>query len=316
MKIRDHLLVADDGAPVPFVGTPNVGGTLKPTWLVMHFTAGSSAKESIRWLANPQAKASAHIVIARDGKVTQMVPFNRVAWHAGKSTWQGVAGLNRHSIGIELDNAGRLTRKGDTWTAAFGGKFPASQVLQATHRNETQPSGWQTYTQAQMDAAREIAALLVKTYGLKDVIGHDDISPGRKADPGPAFPMAEFRARVLGTDAQPARPDAKPERPEKPSAPMDEPAGTAVSLAFFAVTASKLNVRAGPDASHPMVAGSPVPRGTVVQGLADQGPWKKVLVHGSVRGETGITGWVSERYLKPVVPALKVVGAPEPVPAG
>jgi N-acetylmuramoyl-L-alanine amidase len=311
MKIQNHLLVEDDGTPVPFVRTPNVGGALKPTWLVMHYTAGSSAKESINWMANPQAKASAHIVIARDGRLTQMVPFNRVAWHAGKSGWQGVNGLNRHSIGIELDNAGRLTRKGSAWTAAFGGRFPESQVLEATHKNETQPSGWQTYTKAQLDAAREVATLIVQAYGLKDVIGHDDISPGRKADPGPAFPMAEFRARVLaGVDPQ------QPARPEEKPATVEAPAATAISLAFFAVTASRLNIRGGPGTSHPKVDGSPVPRGTIVQELADEGAWKKVLVHGTVRGETGITGWVSARYLKPAVPILKVVGTPEPAPAG
>ena len=86
MKVVNHLLVNDDGSAVPFVKTPNVGGEYKPTILVMHFTAGSSAKESINWLANPQAKASAHIVIGKDGKVTQMVPFNRVPWHSGHGT--------------------------------------------------------------------------------------------------------------------------------------------------------------------------------------------------------------------------------------
>jgi N-acetylmuramoyl-L-alanine amidase len=312
MKIQNHLLFRDDGTQYPFRKTPNqgVGGNpnvvLKPTWLVMHYTASGSAKEALDWLASKQSQASAHVVIARDGTITQMVPFDRVSWHAGKSLWQGVNGLNSHSIGIELDNAGRLQQKAGAWVAEVSGKKIAdADVRVAAHKHRPDKQlGWQTYTQAQLDAARQLAALLVKTYGLKDVIGHDDIRTEfirvngevvngkkveRKWDPGPAFDMAAFRAAVLGG--------------------VDLPQPAAPAAAFFSVTASSLNVRSGPGAGNPTVAGSPLAQGTVVQGLADQGDWKRIVVQGG-----GVTGWVSAKFLQPVVPALKIAG--EPTPAG
>jgi len=296
MKIVNHLLTNDDGKAVRFVKTPNMGGELKPTLLVMHFTAGSSANESINWLANPEARASAHLVIGRDGKITQQVPFNRVAWHAGKSEWKGIMGLNSHAIGIELDNPGRMVKKGDRWAAStFGGSFADSDVLVATHKNEKTPSGWFRYPEAQLAVAREVARAIVQAYGLKEVVGHEDISPGRKVDPGPAFPMAAFRAAVLGT-AAPAQP-AAPARPGQPTA------------AFFAVT-EELNIRSGPGASNPLVNGGPLPAGTVVQGFEDSGTWKRVAVQGTVHGVAGVTGWVSARFLKTAVRLPRLAGQP------
>ena len=123
MKITDHRLFKDDDAPYPFVGSPNSSGDLTHEYLVMHYTAGRSAEESIKWLANAAAKASAHRVIGRDGSITQLVPFNIKAWHAGISSWEGRSGLNSYSIGIELDNAGRLTRHGSKWRAWFGEEY-------------------------------------------------------------------------------------------------------------------------------------------------------------------------------------------------
>jgi N-acetylmuramoyl-L-alanine amidase len=298
MKVVNHLLVNDDGSAVSFVKTPNVGGEYKPTILVMHFTAGSSAKESISWLANAQAKASAHIVIGKDGKVTQMVPFNRVAWHAGKSEWKGIVGLNSHSIGIELDNAGRMVKKGGGWVAdTFGGKFADADVLEATHKNEKQACGWHRYPEAQLAAARAVAKAIIQAYGIKEVIGHDDISPGRKCDPGPAFPMAEFRAAVMGgapAAAQPAQP---------------QPAQPKPASAFFTVT-EELNIRSGPGGSNPTVNGGPLPAGTLVQGFEDSGSWKRVAVQGPVRGVNGVTGWVSAKFLKPAVQVPGLAGQP------
>jgi len=164
----------------------------------MHFTAGRSAIESVEWLANRKAKASAHVVIGRDGSITQLVPFDRVAWHAGASSWEGLEGLNNYSLGIELDNAGRLTRQGEHWRAWFGGTYDDSEVIQAVHKHETSLCGWHDYSPAQIDAALQVAGLLVDKYALRDVVGHEDIAPLRKCDPGPAFPMASFRSRLMG----------------------------------------------------------------------------------------------------------------------
>ena len=108
MKIDNHRLIADNGQPVRYVETPNHGGVMTPEYLVMHYTAGSSAESAVAWLCNPEAKASAHLVIGRDGSITQLAAFNRSAWHAGQSRWAGRNSLNAFSIGIELDNAGKL----------------------------------------------------------------------------------------------------------------------------------------------------------------------------------------------------------------
>lgn len=95
MKILRHRLQHDDGAPVPFENSPNQRGGLDAKYLIIHYTAGSSADSSVRWLTNPASEASAHLVIGRDGSITQLVAFDRVAWHAGKSRWHGLASLNK-----------------------------------------------------------------------------------------------------------------------------------------------------------------------------------------------------------------------------
>lgn len=273
MKIVDHRLVKDDGTPYPFVKTPNVGGKVVHRFLVMHYTAGRNARESIDFLATKKAAASAHVVIGRDGKITQMVPFDRVAWHAGKSRWEGIVGLNAYSLGIELDNAGKLKRAGGKWRAVFGAVIPDAEVAEAVHKNEKKEGivrGWHEYAPKQLEAALELAALLVSHYGLKDVIGHDDISPGRKQDPGPAFPMESFRVRAMG------RQDDLP--------------------VVFEVQ-EELNIRQGPGSGHPRVTGGPLPVGTRVRVLEESGGWRRVEVLGTVNGVADLQGWVSARFL-------------------
>lgn len=197
-----------DGKPVPYRASPNIGGTLKPEYLVMHYTADDRAAGAIAWLCDPRAKASAHLVIDQAGAVTQLVPLDRVAWHAGVSKWAGRSGCNNFTIGVELVNAGPLNKRGDgKYATALGGTVvPASSVVIAAHKNGGPERAWQTYPPAQIAAAMEIAGALVAAYGLRDVIGHEDIAPARKADPGPAFPMASFRARVIGRAADKAPP--------------------------------------------------------------------------------------------------------------
>ena len=75
--------------------------------IILHYTAGVSAQSSPRYLARPDVKASAHLVIGRLGKIIQLVSFDVEAWHAGQSSYAGRTCLNRFSIGIELDNLGR-----------------------------------------------------------------------------------------------------------------------------------------------------------------------------------------------------------------
>lgn len=289
MKIVKHRLVKDNGTPYPFVSTPNVGGKVDPRYLVMHYTAGRSARESIDFLATKAAKASAHVVIGRDGAITQMVPFDRVAWHAGKSQWEGISGLNSHSLGIELDNAGLMKRTSSgKWLAWFGATYPESEVAEAMHKNEKDEGvvrGWHEYTPKQLEAALELAALLVSTYGIRDVIGHDDISPGRKQDPGPVFPMASFRSKVMG------RKDDQPD---------------------VFVVGEVLNIRQGPGSSFPLLPGGPLPAGTRVDVLEENGSWRRVDVLDTVGGAMDLQGWVHGRFLSRApnarIPALEIKG--------
>jgi N-acetylmuramoyl-L-alanine amidase len=201
MQIKNHLIEAQVGEqPIVIKPTPNVvkSASFKPTYLIIHFTAGRNAESSVNWLTNPDAKASVHLVIGRDGKIYQLAPFNVITWHAGASNWMGLDGLNQHSIGIELDNAGRLEKQGNTWLSWFKGQYNAEDVLVAKHKHWDKEEGWHEYTEAQIESCLEVSKLIVKEYKLQDVLGHDDIAPYRKVDPGPAFPMENFRSQLFG----------------------------------------------------------------------------------------------------------------------
>ncbi len=272
MKIENHRLIGNDGQPVAFESSPNKGGSLDPEFLIMHFTAGRSAATSIGWFMNPSAGASAHLVIGRDGAITQLVPFDRVAWHAGKSTWGELTGLNQHSIGIELDNAGKLVQKNGKWTAWFGATYPATEVHVAKHKNESSEVGWHIYPEKQLEVAAEVAATLMQHYGLRDLLGHEDISPGRKNDPGPAFPMGSFKGAGEGRAGD--RED-------------------------FYVTSEELNIRTGPGTQHPTVIPKPLPPKTLVTPLARDGKWWQVDVEDTVEGIMDLQGWVHSGFLRP-----------------
>lgn len=199
MKVVNHRLQPEGSAfKIGFTASPNKGGALAPKYLIIHFTAGGSAGSSINWFKNPAAKASAHLVIDRNtGDITQMVDFNAVAWHAGKSKWKTITGLNSCSIGIELDNAGQLTRSGSQYLAWFKTPYPAEDVFTSTDAKGKE-SYWHEYSEKQMASLLEAASALHAQYNFTDILGHSDIAPGRKTDPGPAFPMASFKARILG----------------------------------------------------------------------------------------------------------------------
>lgn len=197
-SIKNHRLLLE-GADVPFVQSPNGGAPLVATYLVLHYTAGTTAAGAINWFKNPAAQASAHLVLERDGSVTQMMPFNKVAWHAGKSSWNGLEGFNRHSIGIEIVNAGKLHKNGaGKWVNWANNVIKDADVIVAKHKNETTEAGWQMYTEQQIEAVVSIGLALRTKYKFLDVLGHDDIAPNRKVDPGPAFPMISVASKILG----------------------------------------------------------------------------------------------------------------------
>lgn len=274
MRVVSHFLHDDNNDRVTFQRSPNqsAGRVITPEYLVMHYTAGGDADGSIRWFMNPNAKASAHLVIARDGAITQMVAFNRRAWHAGASRWAGRSGLNSFSIGIELANAGRLVRAVDGWRTSFGATMADNKVIEATHKNDTQSAGWELYPEAQLTVARNVAATLARHYGLKDVLGHDDISPSRKSDPGPAFPMASFRSAVMGRDDEEDNADD------------------------VFLTTAPLNIRRGPGTGHDALEQSPLPVDTPLLVLRESGVWREVEV---LAPEIGVGGWVHSHFIRP-----------------
>lgn len=132
------------------------------------------------------------MVIGREGEVFQLVPFNIEAWHAGKSWYAGRGGLNRYSIGIELDNLGKLRFSGGLFIAECGRVVPPEEVY--TDCSGDRPTYWHRYTTRQVRVLREICTLLEETYPIRDVVGHSVITP-RKIDPGPAleFAFSEFQ---------------------------------------------------------------------------------------------------------------------------
>jgi len=274
MKIANHQLKDDDLLSFDYK-TPNISGKFGeglPDTLVIHFTAGSSAESSARHLCKPSARASAHLVVGRDGKVYQLAPFNRVAWHAGRSTWKGRSGLNQCAIGIEIDNAGELTDNGNgfyqTW---FGKNLPVSEVFHGTHRNQSEPRFWHSYTEAQIARLFELCELLIEHYGITEIVGHEEIAPGRKVDPGPAFPLDKLRDQLLGDTRD-----------------QDAPAPEPVSEEWV-VNASQLNIRKGPSTRFETVA-EPLEQGMRVQSLNSQDGWMEV--------EYTVRGWVSGQYLR------------------
>ena len=137
--------------------------------LVLHYTGMPSAEAALSRLCDPAAKVSAHYTIDEDGTVYALVPDARRAWHAGHSFWAGLRSVNACSIGIELVNPGH----------EFGYRvFPQSQIA------------------ALKNLCRDILAR--HPIPAARVLGHSDIAPARKEDPGELFPWAELAADGIG----------------------------------------------------------------------------------------------------------------------
>jgi N-acetylmuramoyl-L-alanine amidase len=271
--IHKHKLVGDG---IKFVASPNHGDVFAqglPDTIVIHYTAGPSAESAVKTFADATKKVSAHIVVAGEGQITQMVPFDTVAWHAGRSSYQGRDGFNRYAIGIEIVNAGWLTKSGDRYVAWFGREYPVEQVFQGRHRNASVPyEHWHRFTEAQISAVQELCELLCTAYPIRLILGHDEIAPGRKQDPGPAFPIEKLRNRVLNKDRV-----------------TDGPAEQAISASTGKVTAAKLNIRKQPN-GRAALAAPPLSKGTAVTITDSRNGWHFVEVKQS--------GWVSAKHVK------------------
>ena len=218
MEIRNHRL---EGEGIRYLESPNRGGPFAeglPDTLVIHYTAGSNAQSAIDTLSDPERRVSAHLVVGRDGSIAQLLPFDTVGWHAGESTWQGRTGLNNYAIGIEIDNAGQLEEKEGQCVSWFGRAYPADEVVWGVHRNQEELTPWHAFPYEQIRVVDELCSLLVATYAITTIVGHEEIAPGRKIDPGPAFPLDEMRERLLSPPSPaPAREQRHPRSPREDS---------------------------------------------------------------------------------------------------
>lgn len=219
MKIVNNLLVSESSTEKITISiSKNAGDMIDPDYAIIHYTATDTASSAIDWFLNTTSnpnKIAAHIVIDFDGRITQLVPFNRKANHAGTSTWDGVDFLNSHSIGIEIVNPGYVEKLSNgsyrrrTGTDKNGNPvfktYPASdssRVMKANHKHkfwiDKENQHWFVFPDAQLKALYKLCKALFETYHLVTAIGHDDISPARKPDPGPAFPWDAFKTNVFG----------------------------------------------------------------------------------------------------------------------
>lgn len=139
--------------------SPNFDDRQLPvSMVVLHYTGMADAASAIARLTDPAARVSAHYLVAEDGQVVRMVDEARRAWHAGQSFWRGITDVNSASVGIEIVNPGH--------------EF-----------------GYRPFPPAQMEALLPLLKDIVTRHGVEpaNVVGHSDVAPRRKVDPGELF---------------------------------------------------------------------------------------------------------------------------------
>jgi len=150
------------------VPSPNWNERAEPiSMVVLHYTEMQSAEAALQRMCDPAAEVSAHYLITEQAEVINLVPEDKRAWHAGVSYWRGHTDVNGRSIGIELDHPGHAL-------------------------------GYREFSDAQFEALVPLLARIVRTYDIPraNVVGHSDVAPARKIDPGELFPwdrLAEYK---------------------------------------------------------------------------------------------------------------------------
>jgi N-acetylmuramoyl-L-alanine amidase len=144
-------------------------GVAGPDMLILHYTGMTSAAAALDRLADPAARVSSHYLIEEDGAAWRLVPEERRAWHAGESGWADRRDINAHSIGIELVNPGH--------------EF-----------------GYRAFPEAQLNALETLAREIFSRWRIppRYVLGHSDVAPHRKQDPGELFPWHRLARAGIG----------------------------------------------------------------------------------------------------------------------
>jgi len=270
-EIKQHKLYKD-GSLVAQVPTKNRSGTMHPDYIVCHDTASPlSSQGDIDWLAGRGGNngSSAHFVVARDGRITQLADCNVVTWHAGASKWKGRSNLNSFSIGIEIDNPGAMSRLNDNTMRGWFGNITGNSEDFA--RKVTPQHGdhwWMHYTAEQIEAVTGMCLAMRDAYGIKEIITHWLISPGRKVDTNPLFPLEQLRARVYGN------PEPAP-GPVTPPTPVE-------FLADATINTAGTNLRRQPVMGDNIVG--PLPLNLRVDVQAVSGEWYLIRTPGGARG--------------------------------
>ncbi len=143
--------------------------------LLLHYTGMPDCAGAIAWLADPASRVSSHYVVTEDGTILRMVPEDKRAWHAGVGSWGGESDVNARSIGIEICNAGH-------------------------------PASLPPFPDVQIAAVIALGRDILSRHAIprRHVLGHSDTAPGRKIDPGEAFPWAVLARAGLGRMVTPA----------------------------------------------------------------------------------------------------------------
>tara|TARA_Y100000591_G_C21628562_1_gene591564 strand:- start:105 stop:845 length:741 start_codon:yes stop_codon:yes gene_type:complete len=132
-------------------------------FIIIHYTGMKKESDAIKRLCNPNSKVSAHYFIKNNGQILILVPETYIAWHAGKSSWKSYKSLNKYSIGIEISNPGHTYN-------------------------------YKNFSNKQIASVKRLVKFLIKKYNIKveNLLGHSDIAPSRKVDPGEKFPWKKL----------------------------------------------------------------------------------------------------------------------------
>lgn len=200
---------------IPYVASPNFSSRrgVEVEATVIHYTAAGRASGSIAWLCDSAARASAHFVVSRSGRTTQLVELGMRAWHAGTAemvlaSGECVGRVNHRTIGVELANCGRLHEEEDGEFYFAAGRSLVRYRGPRPVRADLEYDGglvvggwWEPYPDIQLDALQELLRLIAaKGYNRAagNLLGHEEVGmpQGRKMDPGGVFPWDRFLHRA------------------------------------------------------------------------------------------------------------------------